>query len=301
MNIDKSRGLDLVPKERPGEESLGVFARDREFWSALESFDERQRHAVLWTAAVQTAFVEQKIGMRIPGFRFASIGFADPETETDTFGVLAYTSPVSTREEVFTFTAAHHEVPIRTRPGYEELHRRPEVHPQTGTSCCWARQTGSQVLLLTAKHVLGGGRIGASVATSHGTGWIVDLAPDSIDAALIVPPPAVVHKLGRPLKCLPYVAQWTDVQFHGRGSPSPVKTKVTEVWFRASNDPSLPGRIFLAGPGQQGDSGALVSDLSGNGVGIYLGGQINVATERMEGFCQHLGQACHLLHCEVFD
>jgi hypothetical protein len=64
---------------------------------------------------------------------------------------------------------------------------------------------------------------------------------------------------------------------------------------------SLPARIFLGWPREKGDSGALVTDLKGRGIGMYPGGIVNTATSRMEGISQHLGQAAGILNCELFQ
>ncbi|PYS31188.1 MAG: hypothetical protein DMF75_14975, partial [Acidobacteria bacterium] len=98
MHPEMSKGLALLPKEAPTEELLGAFRYDPELGNVLELMGEPQRRAILWTAALQTFFVHEQIEKRIPGFRFATVGFADPETEEDTFGVLAYASHLVIQE-----------------------------------------------------------------------------------------------------------------------------------------------------------------------------------------------------------
>ena len=303
MNTDKSSGLSLVPREPPGEVALGQFLEDPMLAEAILRMEEPQRQVVLWTAALQTWVVQGKLWERIPGFRFCSVGFADPETEEDAFGVLVYVEPLNNQEEKFTIEVAGRNFRLIVRPSFEVLHSWPQVHPINGTATCWAqsrKQRTSEFGFVTAKHVLDGALAGTATPTTAGKGKILEVAPDSIDAALIAVPASFKGEPGPPLHCTPYVAQWTDVQFEGMGSRRPVITKVTEVWFRVANDPSLPGRVFLAFPGKSGDSGALVQDTAGNGIGIYLGGLVNVATQKMEGFCQHLGQAASILECKLY-
>lgn len=305
MNTNKSRGLALVPMQFPTEGALGAFVEDPVLPAALGKLEEPQRIAVLWTLALQNVFTEQHWEKRIPGFRFASIGFADPETEQDAFGIMVYTLPLKNTEDFFSLDIAGARFPVFVRPSFEVLHAFPSVHPTSGTATCWARSRkpkfAPELALLTARHIVEGIAPGGPVSTTEGPGRVLDLAPASIDAALIIPPAGSPRNIGAPLACMRYIAQWSDVQFLGMGSGKVVKTKVTEVWFRDVYHPSVPALIFLAWPGVGGDSGALVVDKNGKGVAIYLGGQVNTATNMMEGFCQHLDQAASLLDCDLFQ
>jgi len=304
MNTSRSRGLALVPQQFPKEGALGAFVDDPMLTAVIGTLDETRWRTILWTLALQNSFTEQQWGLKIPGFRFASIGFADPETEEDAFGIMAYTQAWSQKGERRSFDLGGASFPVIVRPSFEEFHGWPEVHPALGTAGCWARsrKTGfsNQVAVLTAKHVVGEIPPGTSVNTTHGVGKLLDLAPGSIDAALVVPPASVTPNLEGPLETLRYVAQWTDVQFTGMGSRKIIPTKVTEVWFRDINHPGVPARIFLAKGGSRGDSGALVVDKQGRGVAIYMGFEVNTATERAEGLCQHLDQAASLLECDLY-
>jgi hypothetical protein len=304
MNTNKSGGLALVPQKFPPEGALGAFVEDPALTQVIGTVDDTRWRTILWSLALQNAFTEQQWGLKVPGFRFASIGFADPEREQDAFGIMVYTQAWKNKEDRLSFDLGGIGFPVFVRPSFEELHGPPQVHPSDGTAACWAKSRkagfGHKVALLTAKHVVEGIAPGGPVRTTHGQGKLLDLAPASIDAALVVPPASVTPNLGGRLETLRYVAQWSDVQFTGMGSKKAVKTKVTEVWFRDINHPSIPARIFLAWPGEKGDSGALVVDTNGKGIGIYLGGQVNIATNRMEGFCQHLDQAANLLECDLY-
>ena len=233
MDPDKSSGLKLAPERLPCEQPVGRFFADPAFTEAIVEVDEPQRRVVLWTAALQTWVLENNVRERIPGFRFASIGFADPETEEDAFGILVYIEPPTNQESKLTIDVAGQKFPLIIRPSLEELHTIPQVHPINGTATCWAQSREPMIhgkgALLTAKHVLAGRDVGDTVKTNGGKGKVLDFAPGAIDAALIGPPDAVTKKSGRKLPCLPYIAQFTDVQFEGMGSRQPVRTKVTEV------------------------------------------------------------------------
>jgi hypothetical protein len=131
-----------------------------------------------------------------------------------------------------------------------------------------------------------------------GNGTILDLGPDGIDSVLIEPPASVKHQLITSLFVLNLVPQWTDVVL--TGTYSTVQTKITLVSdTRGSLSPYIPARIFLAKHGTPGDSGALVSDSNGNGIGIYMGTVVDMAG-RAEGFCQHLGQAVHCMDLRLY-
>jgi hypothetical protein len=86
------------------------------------------------------------------------------------------------------------------------------------------------------------------------------------------------------------VGPWTDVGFES--TTGKIQTKVTAATdTRGSLDPSVPARVFLARPGQSGDSGALVIDSGGLGVGIYMGAIADASSTRTKGMRQHLAQA----------
>ena len=76
-------------------------------------------------------------------------------------------------------------------------------------------------------------------------------------------------------------------------------TKITEVNSgRGTLHSSIPLRVFLANPGQAGDSGALVRDKNGMGIGLYMG-EVTTPANVQEGFCQHLGQVEQSLNIDL--
>lgn len=98
------------------------------------------------------------------------------------------------------------------------------------------------------------------------------------------------------MTCLDQIPQWLDVSIVGRLGT--LRTKVIEVQLgRMAYHPSIPLRVFLGHPGQPGDSGALVCDLQGNGIGVYMG-SLGSPLGHQEGFCQHLAQATHIMNLE---
>ena len=309
MNFEKSQGLDLLPSRIPTSQELG---RDRELYERLrEQIDEHpddEQRAILWTIALQNAFEEQGIGRSIPGLEMVTYGFADPAYEDDTFAALVYTIPsvpeLHDEAEInFTVKVGNLRFPVFIRPSRWEFHQLPTIHPGNGTGACWARTLKpgfrKKVGLLTAKHVVGQRILGNPVPLTNGIGKLLDVAPEGIDAALIQVPQAKLPSHLHPFTAQTHIAQWTDVQVYGRES-GVFQTKVIEVTpSRGSLHYTIPLRIFLANPGKPGDSGSLVLNANGEGVGIYMGSVTSLANDQVEGFCQHLKQAAETLALEL--
>ena len=305
-SMSKSSGPDLLPRSWPSPHALGPtgFAFEKNP-ALLENLSEIQVRAVLWTIAIQNAFESGGYTAEVAGFRAASYGFFDPESEKDGFGVIAYVSPSlhgPNRHEFAWVTVDDQSFPIIRRAAAWRLHA-PSIHPSMGTSTCWAssRRPGlrSKPAIVTAKHVVGNTTpIGSAVSMTAGHGTLLDLAPEGIDAALVQVPKTHWPGSTSTLHCQKFVAQWTDVDVH---TPSGIiSTKVTEVSSgRGTLDPSVPLRIFLANAGQSGDSGALVLDSNGQGIGLYMG-EITTPANLQEGFCQHLGQVEEAMSADLF-
>jgi len=311
MNIERSGGLNLLPQKVPPPRAL--FHDEREYGrlrEKLEKFSEQETLAILWTIALQTAFEEQQIAQSIPGLEVVSYGLADPDVEEDAFGVIVYTAPVTAGhqeaselydEPPLVVKATNLVFPVFIRQAQWEFHVHP-LHPANGTAACWARSRKptlkKKLGLLTAKHVVGARVLGNAVQLTEGFGTLADLAPEGIDAALIQVPKARMPDHVDTLSSQNLIAQWTDVEVHGRAS-GVIRTKVVEVTSsRGSLHYSIPLRIFLATPGQPGDSGSLVLNDKGEGIGIYMG-SVTSPMNQQEGFCQHLGQAADALSLDL--
>ncbi len=305
-SMSRSGGLDLIPGKWPSPEWTGytdeVLARTPSFPGEMP---EEQIRAVLWTSAIQNAFESGVYANEIPGFRMASYGFLDPETEENAFGVIAYVAPSlhgPIRGEFQWMTVDGESFPVVVRPAEWKLHA-PSIHPSLGTSTCWGESRRPSLkgkpAIVTAKHVVGSTTpVGSSVSMTSGSGTLLDLAPEGIDAALVRVSKSHWPVSRNPLMCPQFVAQWTDVDVH---SPAGLfSTKVTEVSSgRGTLDSSVPLRIFLANAGQGGDSGALVVDSNGNGIGLYTG-EVTTPANLQEGFCQHLGQVEKTMAVDLF-
>ncbi len=305
MNVDKSGGYRLLPGVVPPEDAIGSARFDPRLGEELKSYrSEEQVRAVLWTLALTEAFARTDIGRRIPGFRFATAGFTDPEYERDDFGIILYCHPnpiIRAGAHLASIVAGEREFPVYLRSVIEVLHHASLPDPMGMTSTCWARSTRGVGTdgVLTCKHGLvmlnPPTMIGDQVEMRLGQTTLLDLGPDGIDAALLADPHGIQ---GASLKTRKYIAQFTDVTIEGN---VPWKTKVTEVYlFNGNYQAALPMRVFFAKPGKNGDSGALMVDDQGFGLGLYMGGDVNTATNHMHGFGQHLEQVTHLMQLDVY-
>lgn len=278
--------------------------------NVLKSIDPLQGHVIGWIFVLAQEFQRLALWKEIPGFRFVTYGLADPKWEGVEFAVLAYArrmTNVSDKPREITVDERVFHVFIR-RP-FENYHY-PIVHPSNGRSACWAASPKvSQQAVLTAKHVLSSilqhdPQIGDKVPMKRGAstiqGTVVDLGPDGIDAALVEPPNSSSILTGNAINPLTFVTPWMDVIINAAAGP--INTKVTSVTdtrgiLRSS---LLPARVILADAGFPGDSGSLVNDPQGNGIGIYIGELTDPAC-RTEGISQHLGQVVDLMQLQLND
>ncbi|HVW78643.1 MAG TPA: hypothetical protein VHB45_13605 [Alloacidobacterium sp.] len=305
VSMSRSSGLELIPKGAPSAEALNMDIDQllADMLMQPGGFEDWQVRMVMWTMAIQNAFEKDNYAKGLPGFRTATYGFFDPETEMDGFGVIAYVAPSldgPPRGEFHWVNVDQESFRIMVRPAEWTLHAPP--NPTMGTATCWAQSRKPRLknkpAMLTAKHVVGNRTIGSNVPLTSGRGTLLDLAPEGIDAALVRVSQSIWPGSPNPLQCQRFIAQWTDVDVYtASGSFS---TKITEVNSgRGSLDPNIPLRVFLANPGQSGDSGALVLDTSGNGIGLYMG-EMTTQANVQEGFCQHLAQVEDSMAVDLF-
>jgi hypothetical protein len=299
MDFSKSNGPDLLPPGHPSPHLL-VHLNDRE----LSDLSETALRIALWTAAVARLFEVQAPWKTVLGYRFAAFGFADPDFEADAFGALIYARPGAyLGNEKLSLEGDGFVFPVFVRRVVERYHA-PTIHPTNGTATCWAKSgrlpSTQNSGLLTAKHLLSDPRIGSLTSTTAGYGKVLDIAPDGIDAALLEAPHCPAPPTRLPLRVARNVVPWTDVQLDGAQSGS-IPTKITAVTdTRGSLSPVLPARVFLAAHGLPGDSGALVKDTIGVGVGIYVAEMVDMAG-RTEGVCQHLAQAKETMDLILYE
>lgn len=310
MQISKSSGLKLLPPV-PKKAALRFDTSAASWKDHLEesSQDELSRELLApayWALWLMEAAQEEGLEQQIPGCRYLAFGFLDPETEQDAFGIAAIVNPGVRSERsrgVRPFVDSLAEFPVFLRPVVEQLHRSPTVMPISGSAGCWgkSRRKRNRPIgpgILTAKHVLPQGVLGAPVPLSNSTfGTVLDLGPDGVDAALVETQEA---RGTTRLQAPSFIAPWTDVEFFGASSGHHV-TKITTVTdTRGVLSSSLaPARIMLADFGRAGDSGALVMVSKRRAAaGIYLGVLTDPAG-RSEGIAQHAGQVTKCMDMEL--
>lgn len=324
MAFEKSSGFELLP---PVGETRLLANRQELFFSVADTLkSEGLLRSLFWTLRLSIVTEGGSTLRRtVPGFRFASYGFMDPESEADAFGVIVIAAPsVESRivreeqdfdgggvtdfnkEKLESVTVDGQLFPIIVRRIREYLHA--PFHPAGGSGACWCKprqMTRGSVGILTAKHVLpgtSGGQvaIGQQVSLSCGhPGRVSALAPDGIDAAVVSSD--CIPKSGSPIQTLQIPVPWMDVEFEG--SMSSIATKITSVpdVQGVLTSPLLPARFFLANYGHPGDSGALVRDVNTqNAAGIYLGSFTNPAGGS-GGIAQLAYQAQHILDIELYE
>jgi hypothetical protein len=313
----RHEGYDLLPKHFPDAELLGPYVQTLRAWSDETKEDsEDELRAIHWTVALENAFERSRFAASMPGFQMATYGFANPEIEQPAFGVIVYTAPSEVykiasfynRDEQnqsdpaspYGITVGDVRFPIFVRQREIEFHSL-SVNPRSGTAACWAKSKrpplASKTAVLTAKHIFGQPVLGTTIPLTSGSGKLIDVAPEGVDAALVevTQTPATPS---RKLRSRTLVAQWIDVDLHTQHSI--IRTKVVEVnSSRGTLHHSIPLRIFLAHSANPGDSGSLVTTPSGMGIGLYMGSVTNPGTQLSEGFCQHLAQAASALQVDL--
>jgi len=313
MNLEKSRGLELVPREPPPEELTLSLSLDPML--ELKRLSIPSRNAVLWTEAIRHQFwrSQSQLWRSVRGFRFATCGFTDPEIEGDAFSVIIYASPTipfddKPSSQLSELKVGKEVFPVYIRYSFDVLHGKPDIHPWNGTSACWAEakkpKISGRVGIITAKHLISPTpipvTIGNKVPMIHEkgggeVGTILDIGPEGIDAIMIEPPNGFAPQTRTEMPCPHLIAQWTEVSFKGVQSNT-IKTRIVEVQLgRGSLDFTIPLRFFIAEPGKPGDSGSLVLDMQDNGLGIYMGAVANLVGHT-EGYCQHLQQVAHVMN-----
>jgi hypothetical protein len=315
---ESNEGYALLPKQFPGNELLGPHANLlRALADDSDEYPDDELRAIYWTVALENAFDGSHFASSVPGFRFATYGFANPTYERSEFGILVYTWPSDNLKTAdpqsqpwvyqsdpnapYSIEIGNRTFPIFVRQAEYKPHAV-GVNPQNGTAACWAKSRRPQLIsknaVLTAKHILAQSVLGHQVLLTHGNGQLLDIAPEGVDAALIEVNPGPPNPLNR-LRSRKLIAQWIDVDLHTQHAK--IRTKVVEVnSSRGSLHYSLPLRVFLSDSAMPGDSGSLVTTPGGVGIGIYMGSVVNPATQMSEGFCQHLGQAASALQIDLW-
>jgi hypothetical protein len=315
-DFSKSSGPDLLPEVSQEEFEL-LLHNVLENYSGylLRSFYEvrfqtiraaKKRRTLYWSVRLflelRPRYIE--LARQVPGFWQFAVGFLNPISEGNRFGVIAlaraktefqepiFLKPLRVRGESFPVVVRNIEI---------TEHAFPTGHPSGGTSTCWAksRKSSSNPIqgILTAQHVVGS-QIGANVIVGNSNEKVIDVAPSCIDAALVS---SSQPSFTTSMNTVAAVAPWSNVEFTGAASRT-LTTTVTATTDQLGilQSPEFPVRVILAHPGRPGDSGALVIDQNtGHGVGLYVAKAIDAAN-RPCGIAQHLEQVVQIMDMEVY-
>jgi hypothetical protein len=272
-----------------------------------EISENKSKYKVLyWTILTFLSIrsIYRRIATSVPGFYDFSVGFLDPESESNGFGIIVLAKS-QTRENINSFLGnlrvSGMTFPIFLRNIRIIEHRLPSIHPINGTASCWVvskRINGSnERCILVAKHTISDA-IGSEVKFIDGSlGKVLDVAPLGIDAAIVS---TKETSFGQHMKPAKTIVSFTEATFTGATSGQ-VNTFVTATndQFGIINSAHLPIRLHLSHSGEEGDSGAMIMESStSKGMGIYLGKVIDPAG-RSTGLAQHLNQVIQIMGIEV--
>jgi len=319
-----SNGPDLVP-EASLKEFQGLLSSVMKLHSGDSRFDRLEaevvaevsensdkRRTMHWSMQLFLELRQRstQIARQVPGFWQFQVGFLNPISEGNRFGVIVLALGDGPPEPVFleSIITSEREFPVIVRHISMTEHALPTMHPLTGTVACWAKSrkntSASKLGVLTVKHVVDA-RIGARVKFNGGVGRVVDIAPEGIDAALVsTPEPFNDRRPTKPLEALVAVAPWTDVEFMGVESGL-TRTLVTSTGdqFGILNSYLIPVRLGLADHGRNGDSGALVMESgarsANKAVGLYMAMYTDKAG-RPGGLAQQMEQVVEIMDMELY-
>jgi hypothetical protein len=309
-----------------GPARLPEIAFDRELYQFLvqagEFVDlspERERVA-FWSSAIASFLRQNPLARVVPGFRFSAIGFLDPTLEENSFGVVVFVDPQSaialrgrrrstqepfTRHEPLTYIEIEGaSFPVFIRGYREDRHGIP-CQPLGGTVSCWAVSRRSTYpvgpALLTAGHVASGDpavstpQIGTLVQMCTGpTGTVVDVGTPGMDLALVDAGGCDYTGSVPTARALPW-----DVVTVERQVPLTAQVRFVTDTQGIYTSPLMLVRLLLDKAGSPGDSGALIRNVNGEAVGLYLGAAAD-PTGLTLGLSADIHQAAYLLDMELF-
>jgi len=307
-NISNKEPSSLLPSCYPDRNITSQYISDQDY----EYLSHKDKVIISWSIALATAMEKQQLWRKIPGFRFATYGFSQPKIEDFSFGVIINACPMpGTNDEVLSLKCNNEIFPVFIRRSFVILQASPSINPLRGAACCWVKSNRTSERngegFLTARHVLPdnliAGQYGSYVDLDKGKeiGKVIDLCFDGLDSALVAPDNNSLFAPGNKIETLKHIAAWTDVTVHGLVSGN-IQTKITSVgdlrglytsWLQ-------PIRLMLNDYGQPGDSGSIVTDNNGKGVGMYTG-KVNDWRGLTEGIAVLLAQIEYNMDIELFD
>jgi len=274
-------------------------------------YTEKSLLTILWTIALEYFYEENLYSIsKVIEIEFVTYGFLNPQNEKNAFGIIVYQKFGTKTSEPIRFKLYGEVFYIVFRQSISAIHS-PRFEPLNGTKTCYAAYPGgnNKWYMLTASHLFPGKKDGdvVDIINEH-NGKVVSsniekVCTNGIDAALVEIPDELLYP--NQIKTRQFLAQWEDVIFESRSSNTIVQTKIVEVSSgRGTLDPAIPLRLYTADVGIPGDSGALLKDSYGNGIGIYMGTItpiVNNNNLQLEGVFQHLMQAEKHLNIDIFE
>ena len=256
------------------------------------------------TSHVSAGFVhllELPLGLNSPSYKIVN-KFA--------FGAyaLAYSEDETKKQEVIPVNVGNSIFPLVLNYGRIQLHGCP-THPPGGTGCCWVQDaTGTATWthgILASRHVVSSYSLGSGISltptSSYSTpvsGSLADIDACTIDAAIIKINSADWPAGLGSLHLNAAIAPGVKVQFNGAHTSG--SGSVLRIFQHSNYYGNLFGqRIITDCYGIPGDSGTLLQDTSGRGLGIYMG-DIPDGSGGYEGLYQDLKQVEHYFHLNLY-
>jgi len=323
MQLPPENTNGLIPEGQPAENLNDPITR--ELSNSIE--DEELKRSYLWAHAIlRRLFTNEYLG--IPGVlpvrtSHVSAGFVHLEELTlgnnapsykvmgkFAFGAyaLAYSADETKKQEVIPITVGNNVFPLVLNYGRINFHGCP-THPPGGTGCCWVQDATGKAKwtygILASRHVVSSYSLGAGISLTPNSsysipvsGSLADIDAATIDAAIIkINSSDWPAGLGS-LSINSVISPGTKVQFKG------AHTSVSGSVLRVFQFPNYYGnmfgqRIITDCYGIPGDSGTLLQDNSGRGLGIYMG-DIPDGSGGYEGMYQDLKQVEHYFQLNLY-
>ncbi len=238
-------------------------------------------------------------------FGRCAIGLMDPEHEAPGFGlVLTSQVPMERPFEVVgeaVFPRLEQTFPVGLGSARTELHAL--AHPAGATAACWARSRKTALWgVLTAGHAVQHVGRGGPVAMLFGPhGQLGRARYPPIDAAFVLTAPPGGPTSPLPLAPLPYPSAGFRVWVESQNVSQLRRLIRTMDTLGVVRTSAFPVLSYLDLPCMPGDSGALVSDVNRQALGLYLGSMnTSQVPGGVVGLVQNLEQAVHVLKVDPF-
>ena len=320
----------LIPKEEPS------FIDPIRFSQTESISDGLLRNSYLWAYALLNGFgtglffrphfLSPRIYRRLPlrtvhlsaGFVYINPQTAErissdfPISNSFVFGLyaLATADDQDKLQEVIPIRYPGRTIPLVINYGRIGLHGCPP-HPAGGMNSCWVENASGGTRwskgILASRHVVSGYSLGSSInltpSTAHflpSSGKLADIDACTIDAAVIGIDPIDWPPGLRRLSVNRAIAPGTTTGAFTDSTGIITSGSVLRVIHNSTYYGNLIGqRVITDFYGKPGDSGTLLRDGAGDGMGIYIG-DIPDGAGGKEGLFQDLYQAKHYFGLDLY-